>query len=343
MLCTCECHCVHCKPNHKPLGWLQGVYEVSFIPQMAGTYALNVMLSGVAVKDCPIKIKVLADETLAKNCRCFGSGMAHATAGDPTSFTIQAVDGRGVARKSGGDVFEVNITGPEGDNPHATIRDNAEGTYTVTWAGKYAGLYAIRIQLDGASVGGTPFNCNVLSTVIAPAMCEVQANSASIVRAGERAEFRIISRDAYGNVRSQGGDEFVVLVRMIEGPGKTEVQATVTEESKGFYKAAFVVKHTGVYQVLVATEGQPIKGVPFKCTVNSGRPDFTKCKLGGPGLQAVRLGQPCDVLVELYDIYSNRITSALDALSDIQVCIDKFACKTAPLKNILSCGHTFCQ
>lgn len=97
------------------------------------------------------------------------------------------------------------------------------------------------------------------------------------------------------------------------------VQATVTEESKGFYKAAFVVKHTGVYEVVVSAEGQPIKGVPFKCEVHPGKPDFTKCKLGGQGLQAVRLGQPCDVLIELYDIYSNRLTSALDALSDIQV------------------------
>lgn len=97
------------------------------------------------------------------------------------------------------------------------------------------------------------------------------------------------------------------------------MQATVTEESKGFYKASFVVKHTGVYEVVVSAEGQPIKGVPFKCEVHPGKPDFTKCKLGGQGLQAVRLGQPCDVLVELYDIYSNRLISALDALSDIQV------------------------
>lgn len=52
----------------------------------------------------------------------------------------------------------------------------------------------------------------------------LQANSATLVRAGERAEFRIISRDQYGNVRSQGGDEFKVVVRMSEGPGKTEVQ-----------------------------------------------------------------------------------------------------------------------
>lgn len=44
------------------------------------------------------------------------------------------------------------------------------------------------------------------------------------MRAGERAEFRIISRDQFGNVRSQGGDEFKVAVRMTEGPGKTEVQ-----------------------------------------------------------------------------------------------------------------------
>ena len=298
---------------------VQGVYELSFVPEMAGLYGLSALISSMPVRDCPVKIKVLADETLAKNCRCFGSGMAQATAGEPTNFTIQAVDGRGVARKSGGDVFDISISGPEGDVPHATIRDNAEGTYTVTWAGKFAGLYAVRIQLDGASVGGTPFNCSVLPTAICPAECDVQANSTALVRAGERAEFRIIARDAFGNVRSQGCDEFAVMVKMVEGPGKTEVQATVTEESKGFYKAAFVVKHTGVYQVIVTADGQPIKGVPFKCEVNSGKPDFTKCKLGGPGLQAVRLGQPCDVLVELYDVFSNRITSALDALSDIQV------------------------
>lgn len=58
---------------------------------------------------------------------------------------MQAVDGRGVARKSGGDVFDINIEGPEFDAPHATIRDNAEGTYVVTWTGKYAGLYSIKV------------------------------------------------------------------------------------------------------------------------------------------------------------------------------------------------------
>ena len=100
------------------------------------------------------------------------------------------------------------------------------------------------------------------------------------------------------------------------------MQATVTEESKGFYKANFIVKHTGVYEVNVTGEGgKAIKGVPFKCEVAPGKPDFTKCKLGGQGLQAVRLGQPCDVLIELYDVFSNRITSALDALSDVQVCV----------------------
>jgi filamin len=177
---------------------MKGVYEISFVPEMAGLYALAILLSGMPVRDSPVRIKVLSDETLAKNCRCFGSGMAQATAGEGTSFTIQAVDGRGVARKSGGDNFDISITGPEGDNPHATIRDNAEGTYTVSWIGKYAGLYAVRIQLDGASVGGTPFNCSVLPTVIAPAQCDVQANATSLIRAGERAEFRIIARDTYG-------------------------------------------------------------------------------------------------------------------------------------------------
>jgi hypothetical protein len=108
--------------------------------------------------------------------------------------------------------------------------------------------------------------------------------------------------------------------RVAQRADDDRLQATVNEESKGFYKAGFVVKHTGIYEVFATAEGKPIKGVPFKCEVAPGKPDFTKCKLGGQGLQAVRLGQPCDVLIELYDIFSNRITSALDALSDVQVC-----------------------
>lgn len=150
------------------------MYEASFTPEVAGLYGINAVVNGAPIRGCPLRVKVLADETLAKNCRCFGSGMAHAVAGEPTSFTIQAVDGRGVARKSGGDVFDISITGPEDDAPHATIRDNAEGTYVVTWAGKYSGLYSIRVALDGQSVGGTPFNCNVLPTAISPARCDVQ-------------------------------------------------------------------------------------------------------------------------------------------------------------------------
>lgn len=93
----------------------------------------------------------------------------------------------------------------------------------------------------------------------------------------------------------------------------------VSDESKGMYKASFKAQHTGVYQVHVLADGTPIKGSPFRSEVSSGRPDFTKCKLGGPGLEAVRLGQPCDLLIELFDTFSNKITSALDALADIQV------------------------
>jgi hypothetical protein len=84
----------------------------------------------------------------------------------------------------------------------------------------------MQVALDSQAVGGTPFNCSVLPTTIDPAACDVQANSATMVRAGERAEFRIVSRDTYGNIRTQGGDEFDVLVRMTEGAGKTEVKVT---------------------------------------------------------------------------------------------------------------------
>ena len=67
------------------------MYEASFTPEMAGLYGLNILLGGYPVRGCPLRLKVLADETLAKNCRCFGSGMSQAVAGAPTSFTIQVI------------------------------------------------------------------------------------------------------------------------------------------------------------------------------------------------------------------------------------------------------------
>ena len=88
-------------------------------------------------------------------------------------------------------------------------------------------MEVVQVALDSQAVGGTPFNCKVLPTGIDPAACDVQANSATMVRAGERAEFRIVARDSYGNIRTQGGDEFDVMIRMTEGAGQTEVKVCV--------------------------------------------------------------------------------------------------------------------
>jgi hypothetical protein len=35
-----------------------GEYEISFVPEMAGMYALSVLLSGVPVQGCPLRMKV---------------------------------------------------------------------------------------------------------------------------------------------------------------------------------------------------------------------------------------------------------------------------------------------
>jgi hypothetical protein len=97
----------------------------------------------------------------------------------------------------------------------------------VSWTGNHSGLYAVTVSMEGVNVAGCPFNCNVQPTIISAEACTAQPASIARIRAGERAEFRIVARDVYGNVRNSGGDEFTVTLKMIEGPGKAEVAAIV--------------------------------------------------------------------------------------------------------------------
>lgn len=70
----------------------QGSFEVSFVPEISATYGLAVGFDGSRMlTGSPFQIRARNDETIAGNCKLFGAGLAQGTAGEKTSFTIQAV------------------------------------------------------------------------------------------------------------------------------------------------------------------------------------------------------------------------------------------------------------
>ncbi len=65
-------------------------YEVAFTPEISGSYGLSISFDSVrTLKGCPMAVRVRNDETCASNCKLYGPGLTHGTAGEQIAFSIQ--------------------------------------------------------------------------------------------------------------------------------------------------------------------------------------------------------------------------------------------------------------
>jgi len=74
------------------------------------------------------------------------------------SFTahVQAANRGGVLIKKGGDRFIAAIKGPSGEVP-ASVVDNGNGTYNVSYQLPGSGQYAVSVKVNGRDIRGSPF------------------------------------------------------------------------------------------------------------------------------------------------------------------------------------------
>uniref|UniRef100_A0A8D0GIS0 Filamin C n=1 Tax=Sphenodon punctatus TaxID=8508 RepID=A0A8D0GIS0_SPHPU len=116
----------------------------------AGLAPLEVMVLG------PFKIKVLPAHDASK-VRASGPGLnaAGIAASLPVEFTIDA-------RDAGEGLLTVQILDPEGKPKKANIRDNGDGTYTVSYVPDMTGRYTITIKYGGDEIPYSPFRIHAL-------------------------------------------------------------------------------------------------------------------------------------------------------------------------------------
>ena len=74
-------------------------------------------------------------------------GVWQTQAGQPLEFVIVGFDGAGNQKQSGGD--EITVA-------DATVKDNGDGTYKVTWMRTAVGFHKVMITINGEVMQGTP-------------------------------------------------------------------------------------------------------------------------------------------------------------------------------------------
>lgn len=87
----------------------------------------------------------------AAHSTVLGSGLVGGNSGAVYTFTIQANDINGQRVYTGGDAFTVQISAPGGAIT-ATVLDQQDGTYTVSFTASKNGKYTISVLLDGQNV-----------------------------------------------------------------------------------------------------------------------------------------------------------------------------------------------
>ena len=160
-------------------------------------------------------------------------------------------------------------------------------------------------QVTMGDVGGGAAN---------PASCRAAGDGLYSAMARRAAHFSVISLDASGRRRRQGGEPFVVSIR---GPGA--VTTSVRDCQDGTYSVGWVANVSGVYWIVISLHGEHIAGSPFSATVSVPHAEARQCKVTGVGLQEAVAGQAASFRIEFADLGGRAVPAeSLDLALDVE-------------------------
>mmetsp|Transcript_11952 Transcript_11952/g.33648 ORF Transcript_11952/g.33648 Transcript_11952/m.33648 type:complete len:637 (+) Transcript_11952:104-2014(+) len=236
-----------------------GTYSSSYNPAKSGNHKVQIAYSGADISGSPFT--VLMEGANAGNTWADGPGLAGGKTGRDLPFTIHGVDADGNNCSEGGEPYEVNISGPDG-NVEPKVTDNGDGTVGVVYNVSAPGDYKIDVGLHGQPIKDSPWNASVKA---APDASKSYAEGPGLEGAfdNEPAYFTVFAKDVNGNPVS--GDDCQVTV---DGPG--DAGANVTDNGDGTYAVEYHADEPGDYTINATLDGESVKNTPTTVKVTEG-------------------------------------------------------------------------
>jgi hypothetical protein len=175
------------------------------------------------------------------------------------------------------------------------------GIYKFDFTPTISGHYQVSVQLGGRDIPGSPFPC-----FVEEGMTDVDKVAASgmgllCTEAGIPASFTLYARDTFGNVRSTGGDAFMVTV-----VGPVSFDAVVVDRHDGTYECTYKTIMCGDYFIHIQLDGKHIRGSPFMASVVPAHTYAPSCRAWGQGLHTAVVGHEAEFQIEAKDLIGNR-------------------------------------
>uniref|UniRef100_A0A8C8S3S3 Filamin A n=1 Tax=Pelusios castaneus TaxID=367368 RepID=A0A8C8S3S3_9SAUR len=256
-----------------------GTQTVSYVPSREGPYSISVLYGDQEVPRSPFKVKALPTHDASK-VKASGPGLntTGVPASLPVEFTIDATD-------AGEGLLAVQITDPEGKPKKATIRDNQDGTYTVSYVPDTTGRYTILIKYGGDEIPYSPYRIRALPTGDASKCTVTGAGIGPTIQIGEETVITV-------DTKAAGKGKVTCTVCTPDG---SEVDVDVVENEDGTFDIFYTAPQPGKYVICVRFGGEHIPNSPFQ--VLAGPPQLTTWQpalTAVPGVGLVGLSQATD-------------------------------------------------
>ena len=270
--------------NVTAVGGYGNEFFVEYIATVSGEYSVGVFVGGVKVSGSPFESVVVAGAASAGASIAEGEGLTGGSAGTSrVTFSILSHDAYGNMRTSGGDVFEVSISG--NGSFAAEVDDLGGGRYKAEYAlGSVTGDFHVSVLLSGEHIHGSPFEA-----VIGPANLSVSAYVAvgeglQEATAGERASFTVQVKDTFGNDHDASSETLEGTLTCLTCEASNEVKFRESDGPNGLYHMGYEVNVSGEYSMSVMSGGEHVGGSPFRVEVVPGDIAYDRCVVSGDGV-----------------------------------------------------------
>uniref|UniRef100_A0A8D3ECL0 Calponin-homology (CH) domain-containing protein n=1 Tax=Scophthalmus maximus TaxID=52904 RepID=A0A8D3ECL0_SCOMX len=235
-----------------------GTHTVHYTPAQDGPYTVAVKYADQEVPHSTFSISVPPGHDASK-VRASGPGLdtKGVSASLPVEFTIDA-------RDAGEGLLTVQILDPEGKPKNATIQDNRDGTYTVSYVPDSTGPYTITIKYGGDEIPYSPYciqsmpigdasKCRLTVSIGGHGVCNLQKLQTS--------EDTVITVDA----KAAGKGKVTCKVMTPQG---MELDMDVVENHDGTFDIYYTAPEPGKYVITIRFGGQNIPKSPFQVVVS---------------------------------------------------------------------------
>jgi len=122
-----------------------GTYDCKYAPVNAGRHKLGAKLRGKQVGASPYSVEV-------------HEGATEASFVERYSFLIRTKTKKGAFKTVGGDIFNVTVVGPGGQNiKDVKVEDLGNGVHNVSYSVPLEGEYKIYVKINGRHIAGSPW------------------------------------------------------------------------------------------------------------------------------------------------------------------------------------------